>query len=115
MKVGDVVALEVVTERARFGGRDRILARHQSWHGGLRVELDRDSVQGARAVPRKVEGGFAQRFARQRPGVHGRAARLDLALDDRHPLLEIGGLRRRLLASRSSADHHQIEMLVALG
>ena len=57
--------LEVAHERARFGGGDRALARHQVLQRGARVELDGDAVEIAGAIAGEVQRGLAQRLARQ--------------------------------------------------
>ena len=103
----DVMAVEVGPDPLAERLADDTAAVHERVHGDRSVVAEPDAVQVAAAKAREVERGLPHRLARN-SGIGHRAPETRCALDQRHLLAEVGGLRGALLAAGSRADHDEI-------
>src|SRR5262249_2650010 len=104
-----VVARELVADDVGLTLADPGRARAQVVHRDVALDAVALTVDRALAEAREVEHGLAQRLGGDRPREDAAATEL-LALDDRRTAAELGGLDRRLLASRAGADGEQVEV-----
>ena len=107
----DAVAAELLAHHRGLRRHHACGAVHQQLEHGLLGLLHARGVEHVeRALGELLEYRLAQGLGRDRAGVDGDAAEPLLALRDRHPLAELGGLDRGLLAARPGSDHEKIEL-----
>src|SRR5262249_39647151 len=107
--VVDAVPLEATHDLARLSVRDVAEAPRELAQALLPVQTQRHPVELAPLEARQVERGLAESLGRQRARVHGHAAGLGHALDDRDFLPEIRRLRRALLTGGAGAEYDEVE------
>ena len=104
-------------EEATLGATPVVVVSHGFWQRALgadrgivgrTIQLDAQAVELALAEAGEKERRLAQRLARERARVHGRAAGGRRALDARDALAEVRRLRRPLLARGTDADDHEV-------
>ncbi len=98
--------------RATSSSRTAFLRERSLGTARVGVQLDAESVQLPLAKSREEDGRLAQRLAGQRPRVHGGASGLLGALDARHTLAVVRGLRGALFASRPDTDDDEVVVVV---
>ena len=90
-----------------------VFAGHEVLEVDVGLEVDLHALaELARAEAGEEQGRFAERLAGERAPVDARAAELLVVLDEAGLVVEVRGLRRRLLAGGPAADDDQLVVII---
>ena len=109
----DLMQREIFENALPFHFDDFAFMVHEVVHGEIFFQRIVNAVKAALLQSRKIEGGFAQRFARDGSGIDATAAGVLGAFDDGDAFAKIGGLGTGFFAGRATTDNQQVKLFVS--